>query len=97
MHDSTVISMQIAMFFNFHLIMYEYVNIAIGMNVTFCKIGWGILIIIAKHEMCTNLSRPSILPKKKKGHAWGKAMVGKARLWFSQHVVTVMHNVNLCF
>ena len=79
------------MFFNFHLIMYEYVNIAIGMNVT---VGWGIL--IAQHKMCTNLSRPSTLQKKKKGRAWGKAMVGKARLWFSQHVVTVMHNVNLC-
>ena len=65
------------MFFNFHLIMYEYVNIAIGMNVT---VGWGIL--IAQHKMCTNLSRPSTLPKKKErarlgqGYGWqGKAMV----------------------
>ena len=58
--------------------MYEYVNIAIGMNVTFCIIGWGIL--IAQHEMCTNLSRPSTLPKKKRKGALG------ARLWLARQL-----------
>ena len=40
-----------------------YLNIAIGKNVTFCIIG----VLTAQHEMCTNFSRPSSLPKKGRG------------------------------
>ena len=39
---------------------YVYVNIAIDTNVTFCIIG----VLTAQHEMCTNFSRPSTLPKE---------------------------------
>ena len=40
-----------------------YLNIAIAANVTFCIIG----VLTAQHEMCTNFSRPSSLPKKRRG------------------------------
>ena len=65
-----------------------YLHIAIGTNVTFCIIG----VLTAQHEICTNFSRPSSLPKKGRGLG---VRLGHAALYASCIVMTCIWHAQI--